>query len=98
MSKLVSANTCHIQFFDKICTQFLNLMPFGYFLQGELGKWCYKSKSQSTMHEGYMFPLHVMKQLEDWPEKNIRKREWVSLYLYYLSINIAEYPKKISVS
>jgi len=36
-----------------------------------------KSKSQDTLHEGYMFPLLVKKQLENWPEKNFRKRTWV---------------------
>ncbi|KAI4352093.1 hypothetical protein L6164_006379 [Bauhinia variegata] len=48
-------------------------------VEKNLGKWRYKSKRQSTIHEGYMFPLHVTKQLEDWPEKNIRKRRWMSV-------------------
>jgi hypothetical protein len=29
------------------------------------------------MHESYMFPLLVKKELDCWPEKNIRKRRWV---------------------
>ncbi|KAK4283381.1 hypothetical protein QN277_000335 [Acacia crassicarpa] len=48
-------------------------------VQNMLGKWRYKSKRQSVLHEGYMFPLLVNKQLEDWPEKNIRKRTWMSV-------------------
>ncbi|KAF7813505.1 nudix hydrolase 18, mitochondrial-like [Senna tora] len=48
-------------------------------VESTLGKWRYKSKRQSTVHEGYMFPLLVNKQLEDWPEKNIRKRIWEAL-------------------
>ncbi|XP_004299512.1 PREDICTED: nudix hydrolase 18, mitochondrial-like [Fragaria vesca subsp. vesca] len=44
-----------------------------------LGKWPYKSKSQGTFHEGYMFPLLVNKQLESWPEKTVRKREWMTI-------------------
>ncbi|XP_054786735.1 nudix hydrolase 18, mitochondrial-like [Prosopis cineraria] len=48
-------------------------------VQSVLGKWRYKSKRQSVVHEGHMFPLLVNKQLEDWPEKNIRKRLWMSV-------------------
>ncbi|KAF7822197.1 nudix hydrolase 18, mitochondrial-like [Senna tora] len=44
-----------------------------------LGKWSYKSKRQPIVHEGYMFPLLVKQQLEDWPEKNIRKRRWMTV-------------------
>jgi hypothetical protein len=50
------------------------------FLQNNLGKWYYKSKRQPTMHEGYMFPLLVSKELDNWPEMNLRKRKWVSVY------------------
>ena len=60
-------------------------MPL-YVLQKKLGQWRYKSKRQAIIHEGYMFPLHVKEELNDWPEKNIRKREWVSLYPIKLSI------------
>lgn len=49
------------------------------FLQGKLGKWYYKSKRQPIMHEGYMFPLLVKKELDNWPEMNTRKRRWVSV-------------------
>lgn len=45
------------------------------------------------MHEGYMFPMLVSKELDNWPEMNLRKRKWVSLYellnlhnSFYLSI------------
>ncbi|XP_028805466.1 nudix hydrolase 18, mitochondrial [Neltuma alba] len=48
-------------------------------VESKLGKWNYKSKRQSTVHEGYMFPLLVKNQLEDWPEKNIRKRRWLTV-------------------
>ncbi|TKY61084.1 Nudix hydrolase 4 [Spatholobus suberectus] len=48
-------------------------------VQSKLGKWFYKSKRQDTLHEGYMFPLLVKKQLENWPEKNIRKRRWMTI-------------------
>ncbi|KAK4280665.1 hypothetical protein QN277_012261 [Acacia crassicarpa] len=48
-------------------------------VESKLGTWNYKSKRQATVHEGYMFPLLVKKQLEDWPEKNIRKRRWLSV-------------------
>lgn len=63
-------------FFIQLCS-FTH--QFSIFLQlPRLGKWSYKSKSQGTFHEGYMFPLLVNKQLESWPEKTVRKREWVS--------------------
>lgn len=48
-------------------------------LERELGKWRYKSKSHGSFHEAYMFPLHVNKQFESWPEKTVRKREWMSV-------------------
>lgn len=64
---------------------FLPCLPW-IFLQSALGKWNYKSKRQAIVHEGYMFPLLVNKQLEDWPEKSIRKRRWVSLHIICLSI------------
>ncbi|KAK4747150.1 hypothetical protein SAY87_026187 [Trapa incisa] len=47
-------------------------------VQKSLGHWRYKSKSQGTYHDGYMFPLLVNEQLEIWPEKNVRQRRWVS--------------------
>lgn len=50
-------------------------------LQNKLGKWYYKSKRQPTIHEGYMFPLLVTKELDNWPEMNTRKRRWVSVYI-----------------
>lgn len=53
------------------------------FLQKKLGKWRYKSKSQGTFHDGYMFPLLVKEQLESWPEKNVRQRRWVCIYMFF---------------
>ncbi|PKI77835.1 hypothetical protein CRG98_001799 [Punica granatum] len=47
-------------------------------VEKKLGQWRYKSKSQGTYHDGYMFPLLVKEQLECWPEKNVRQRRWVS--------------------
>ncbi|XP_061357597.1 nudix hydrolase 18, mitochondrial-like [Gastrolobium bilobum] len=48
-------------------------------IQSKLGKWFYKSKRQGRVHEGYMFSLLVNKQLENWPEKNFRKRRWMTV-------------------
>ncbi|XP_039028989.1 nudix hydrolase 4-like [Hibiscus syriacus] len=48
-------------------------------IECKLGKWSYKSKRQSIFHEGHMFPLLVKQELDRWPEKNIRKREWVTV-------------------
>lgn len=54
-------------------------------VQEYLGTWSFKSKSQGTFHEGHMFPLLVTEELEDWPEKTVRKRLWVSCESAYLS-------------
>ena len=43
------------------------------------------------MHEGYMFSLLVQKQLELWPEKNIRKWRWVCLNLSFTNIDQLDY-------
>lgn len=48
-------------------------------IESELGKWSFKSKSHDAYYEGYMFPLHVEEQLDFWPEKNLRKRIWMSV-------------------
>ncbi|KAK7251746.1 hypothetical protein RIF29_35210 [Crotalaria pallida] len=48
-------------------------------IESILGKWLYKSKRKDTLHEAYMFPLLVKKQLENFPEKNIRKRRWMAV-------------------
>ncbi|MED6167468.1 hypothetical protein PIB30_002950 [Stylosanthes scabra] len=48
-------------------------------IESELGKWTYKSKRQPTIHEGYMFPMLVSKQLDNWPEMNFRKRRWMTV-------------------
>ncbi|KAF8389957.1 hypothetical protein HHK36_024477 [Tetracentron sinense] len=45
----------------------------------QLGKWSFKSKSCDAFHEGYMFPLLVNKQLDLWPEKDVRQRKWMSV-------------------
>ncbi|KAM3703041.1 hypothetical protein ACB098_04G066000 [Castanea mollissima] len=47
-------------------------------LEEKLGMWPYKSKRCDIMHNGYMFPLLVNKELKQWPEQNIRKREWMT--------------------
>lgn len=46
-------------------------------VEGELGKWCFKSKGNDAYYEGHMFPLFVTEQLDQWPEKDIRERHWV---------------------
>ncbi|PWA70521.1 nudix hydrolase [Artemisia annua] len=48
-------------------------------VEGELGKWSFKSKGNDGCYEGHMFPLLVKEQLEFWPEQDIRKRVWVSV-------------------
>lgn len=49
-------------------------------LEETLGRWQYKSKRHNMIHDGYMFPLLVSQQFEQWPESEIRQRKWVSLY------------------
>lgn len=46
-------------------------------LQSQLGTWIFKSNSRELYHEGLMFPLLVTEQLDLWPEKGARLREWV---------------------
>ncbi|XP_021909432.1 nudix hydrolase 18, mitochondrial [Carica papaya] len=48
-------------------------------IERKLGKWRYKSKSQGIIHDAYMFPLLVKKQLDIWPEKSIRNRRWMTV-------------------
>ncbi|GAB4842713.1 hypothetical protein Ancab_012688 [Ancistrocladus abbreviatus] len=48
-------------------------------VQSMLGTWPFKSKSQDTLRDGYMFPLLVEKQLDHWPEKHSRRRRWVKV-------------------
>ncbi|XVF50418.1 hypothetical protein PTKIN_Ptkin04bG0098200 [Pterospermum kingtungense] len=48
-------------------------------IESKLGEWSYKSKRQSIFHEGHMFPMLVTQELDGWPEKNIRKRKWVTV-------------------
>ncbi|XP_047320989.1 nudix hydrolase 18, mitochondrial-like [Impatiens glandulifera] len=48
-------------------------------VKSELGRWRYKSKSQEKYHEGYMFSLLVKEQLDVWPEKNARRRVWMTV-------------------
>ncbi|KAI7745806.1 hypothetical protein M8C21_027678 [Ambrosia artemisiifolia] len=48
-------------------------------VEGALGTWCFKSKGNDSYYEGHMFPLLVEEQLDFWPEKNIRQRQWVSV-------------------
>ncbi|XP_075490866.1 nudix hydrolase 17, mitochondrial-like isoform X1 [Primulina tabacum] len=49
------------------------------FLQDKLGEWVFKSKSQDKYHEGSMFPLLVTEELDVWPEKDVRRRVWMSV-------------------
>lgn len=48
-------------------------------VERRLGKWRYKSKRGGKLHEGYMFPMLVQEQLDQWPEKDLRKRRWMSV-------------------
>ncbi|CAH2037021.1 unnamed protein product [Thlaspi arvense] len=48
-------------------------------LEEKLGKWQYKSKRHSIIHDGYMFALLVDQEFERWPEAEIRQRRWVGL-------------------
>ncbi|XP_052205497.1 nudix hydrolase 17, mitochondrial [Diospyros lotus] len=48
-------------------------------VEGELGKWSFRSKSQGTNHEGRMFALLVTEQLDLWPEKDLRQRVWMNV-------------------
>ncbi|KAI7745828.1 hypothetical protein M8C21_015069 [Ambrosia artemisiifolia] len=47
-------------------------------VEGKLGKWCFKSKGNDAYYEGHMFPLLVNEELDDWPEKDIRQRYWMT--------------------
>ncbi|XP_051145079.1 nudix hydrolase 17, mitochondrial-like isoform X2 [Andrographis paniculata] len=47
-------------------------------VEGELGRWVFRSKSRDDKyHEGLMFPLQVTHQLDLWPEKPLRSRQWM---------------------
>ncbi|XP_073269140.1 nudix hydrolase 17, mitochondrial-like [Primulina huaijiensis] len=48
-------------------------------LEDKLGEWVFKSKSQDKYHEGSMFPLLVTEELDVWPEKDVRRRVWMSV-------------------
>ncbi|KAJ4974561.1 hypothetical protein NE237_007735 [Protea cynaroides] len=48
-------------------------------VQSKLGEWGFRSKRYNTIYEGIMFPLLVKEQLDQWPEKNRRKREWMTV-------------------
>ncbi|GLU18374.1 hypothetical protein SLE2022_346800 [Rubroshorea leprosula] len=48
-------------------------------IECKLGEWQYMSKRGSIIHRGHMFPLLVDRELDCWPEKNIRKRRWVTV-------------------
>lgn len=61
-------------------------------LQVQLGMWRFQSKSQDCSHEGYMFAFEVKEELDVWPEKDVRKRLWVSSLpriLYNILSNIS---------
>lgn len=53
-------------------------------LQSCLGKWFFKSKSLGVLHEGFMLPLIVVEELDDWPEKDVRQRAWVGIIISVL--------------
>uniref|UniRef100_A0ACD5ZII5 Uncharacterized protein n=2 Tax=Avena sativa TaxID=4498 RepID=A0ACD5ZII5_AVESA len=44
-----------------------------------LGYWHYKSRRYDQTYEGYMFPLHVTDELQQWPEMTSRKRTWATV-------------------
>ncbi|CAL0331066.1 unnamed protein product [Lupinus luteus] len=44
-----------------------------------LGQWNFISKRHGTYYEGHMFPLFVKEQLDQWPEKNLRRRIWMTV-------------------
>ncbi|XP_052195071.1 nudix hydrolase 18, mitochondrial-like [Diospyros lotus] len=48
-------------------------------VEQQLGKWHFKSRSQDSYYEGYMFPLLVVKERDSWPEKHLRQRKWMSV-------------------
>ncbi|XP_073015368.1 nudix hydrolase 17, mitochondrial-like [Primulina eburnea] len=48
-------------------------------LEDKLGEWVFKSRSQDKYHEGSMFPLLVTEELDVWPEKDVRRRVWMSV-------------------
>ncbi|KAF5199977.1 Nudix hydrolase mitochondrial-like, partial [Thalictrum thalictroides] len=45
----------------------------------ELGNWIFQSKRYGTPYEGFMFSLLVKEQLEFWPEKDVRRRSWMTV-------------------
>ncbi|XP_051113654.1 nudix hydrolase 18, mitochondrial-like [Andrographis paniculata] len=48
-------------------------------LGDKLGEWIFKSKSKDKLHEGSVFPLLVDEELDIWPEKNLRRRIWMTV-------------------
>ncbi|XP_042504178.1 nudix hydrolase 18, mitochondrial-like [Macadamia integrifolia] len=48
-------------------------------VQRKLGEWPFKSRRYNTFYEGVMFPLLVKEQLDQWPEKNHRRRMWMTV-------------------
>lgn len=49
----------------------------GTILKPSIGFFVYKK--YKTLHNVKMFLFNVSEMLDDWPEKNFRKRKWVSL-------------------
>ncbi|XP_061351235.1 nudix hydrolase 17, mitochondrial-like isoform X1 [Gastrolobium bilobum] len=45
----------------------------------KLGQWSFISKRHGIYYEGHMFPLFVKEQLDLWPEKNLRRRIWMTV-------------------
>ncbi|KAG4999278.1 hypothetical protein AAZX31_08G044700 [Glycine max] len=48
-------------------------------IERELGQWNFISKRYGIYYEGHMFPMFVKEQLDIWPEKNLRRRIWMTV-------------------
>ncbi|OIW01972.1 hypothetical protein TanjilG_09082 [Lupinus angustifolius] len=48
-------------------------------IESELGQWSFISKRHGTYYEGHMLPLFVNEQLDMWPEKDLRRRVWMTI-------------------
>uniref|UniRef100_I1K5L4 Nudix hydrolase domain-containing protein n=2 Tax=Glycine max TaxID=3847 RepID=I1K5L4_SOYBN len=48
-------------------------------IESELGQWNFISKRYGIYYEGHMFPMFVKEQLDTWPEKNLRRRIWMTV-------------------
>ncbi|KAG2411090.1 nudix hydrolase 18, mitochondrial-like isoform X2 [Vigna umbellata] len=48
-------------------------------IEHELGQWYFISKRHGIYYEGHMFPMFVKEQLDTWPEKDLRRRIWMTV-------------------